>query len=180
CMPPFNQRAVGLVVAACRIASMCVEILCDGIHSTPAALRMFFDAKGPHYGIMISDALMAKGSPAGSKFIFGGNEIEVYEDGSAHLTSSKSLAGSTLHLHEGLRILIEEALVPVDAAMTSCTKNLAVWLRSDGRRGAVNVGLGADLGVLDPDYQVLQTCCMSRGMIGETEQETKDQEGKLR
>ncbi len=166
-MTPFNHRANGLVGAAYRMKSMYGEIICDGNHSTPAALRMFFDAKGPHYGIMVSDALMAKGSPVGSKFIFGGNEIEIYEDGSAHLTSSKGLAGSTLRLNDGLRILIEEALVPIDTAINSCTKNPAACLHIDDRKGAVKVGLDADLVVLDRDYQVLQTYCRGRAMLGE-------------
>ena len=97
------------------------EIICDGNHSTLAALNNYFTSKGPNYSIMVSDALMAKGSPAGSKFIFGGNEIEIYPDGSAHLTSTGGLAGSTLKLNQGLKILIEEALVPVNTAINSCT-----------------------------------------------------------
>lgn len=36
---------------------------------------------------------IAKGFEPGSKFIFGENEIEIYEDGSAHLVESKGLAG---------------------------------------------------------------------------------------
>lgn len=77
---------------------------------------------------MISDALMAKGSPAGSRYIFGGNEIEIYPDGSAHLTSTGGLAGSTLKLNDGLRILVEEAMVPFNYAINSCTINpAAVW-----------------------------------------------------
>ena len=164
-MTPFNHRANGLVGAAYRMKSMYGEIICDGNHSTPLALHQFFEAKGPHYGIMVSDALMAKGSPAGSKFIFGGNEIEIYEDGSAHLTSSKGLAGSTLHINEGLRILIEEALVPVDTAINSCTKNPAAYLKIDDRKGSIKVGLDADLVVLDRDYQVLQTYCMGKAML---------------
>ena len=164
-MTPFNHRANGLVGAAFRIKSMYGEIICDGNHSTPAALRMFFDAKGPHYGIMVSDALMAKGSPAGAKFIFGGNEIEIYEDGSAHLTSSKGLAGSTLNINKGLRILIEEALVPIDTAINSCTKNPAECLHIEDRKGSIKVGLDADLAVLDSDYNVLQTYCMGREML---------------
>ena len=164
-MTPFNHRANGLVGAAYRMKSMYGEIICDGNHSTPLALHQFFEAKGPHYGIMVSDALMAKGSPAGSKFIFGGNEIEIYEDGSAHLTSSKGLAGSTLHINEGLRILIEEALVPVDTAINSSTKNPAACLKIDDRKGSIKVGLDADLVVLDRDYQVLQTYCMGKAML---------------
>ena len=165
-MTPFNHRANGLVGAAYRIKSMYGEIICDGNHSTYAALHNFFEEKGPHYGMMVSDALMAKGSPAGSKFIFGGNEIEIYEDGSAHLTSSKGLAGSTLRINEGLRILIEEALVPVDTAINACTKNPAACLHIEDRKGAVKVGLDADLAVLDRDYNVLQTYCRGEAMLG--------------
>ena len=59
----------------------------------------------------------------GEKTAFACRLEIVYEDGSAHLTSSKGLAGSTLNINKGLRILIEEALVPIDTAINSCTKN---------------------------------------------------------
>ncbi|MEJ8735596.1 N-acetylglucosamine-6-phosphate deacetylase [Mediterraneibacter sp. ICN-202921] len=166
-MTPFNHRANGLVGAAYRIKSMYGEIICDGNHSTPAALHQFFEAKGPHYGIMVSDALMAKGKPIGSKFLFGGNEIEIYPDGSAHLTSTKGLAGSTLRINDGLRILIEEALVPVDTAINSCTRNPAACLHLEDRKGSIKVGLDADLVVLDRDYQVLETYCMGKAMLAQ-------------
>lgn len=158
-MTPFNHRRNGLVGAAYRLRTMYGEIICDGNHSTTAALNNFFMSKGPDYSIMISDALMAKGSPAGSKFIFGGNEIEIYEDGSAHLTSTGGLAGSTLKLNEGLRILVEEAMVPFNYAINSCTINPARCLGIDDRKGSIMVGKDADLVVLDTDYSVLQTYC---------------------
>lgn len=166
-MTPFNHRANGLVGAAYRLRSMYGECICDGNHSTPAALNLFFREKGPDYGLLVTDALMAKGKPIGSKFLFGGNEIEIYPDGSAHLTSTKGLAGSTLRVNDGLRILIEEAQVPVSAAINACTKNPAACLRVDDRKGAIRVGLDADLVVLDRDYQVLQTYCMGKGMLDE-------------
>lgn len=164
-MSPFKHRQNGMVGAAYSIKSMYGEIICDGNHSTPAALRLFFEQKGPHYGLMVSDALMAKGSPAGSKFIFGGNRIEIYPDGSAHLTSSKGLAGSTLRINEGLRLLIEDAMVPIETAINACTKNPAECLRIADRKGAIKVGLDADLVVLDPDYQVIQTYCLGKSML---------------
>ncbi len=166
-MTPFNHRANGLVGAAYRIRSMYGEVICDGNHSTPAALNLFFNEKGADHGIMVSDGLMAKGKPIGSKFLFGGNEIEIYPDGSAHLTSTKTLAGSTLRLNEGLRILIEEALVPVATAINSCTKNPAACLHLSDRKGSIKVGLDADIVVLDRDYQVLQTYCKGKEMIHE-------------
>lgn len=164
-MSPFNHRQNGLVGAAYNIKSMYGEIICDGNHSTPAALHQFFEQKGPHYGMMVTDALMAKGSPVGSKFLFGGNEIEIYPDGSAHLTSTKGLAGSTLCVNKGLRLLIEEAMVPIETAINSCTKNPAECLRVADRKGAIKVGLDADLVVLNRDYEVLQTYCAGKSML---------------
>lgn len=164
-MSPFNHRANGLVGAAYRLRTMYGEIICDGNHSTTAALNNYFLSKGPDYAIMVSDALMAKGTPVGSKFIFGGNEIEIYPDGSAHLTSTGGLAGSTLKLNEGLRILVEEAMVPFNYAINSCTINPARCLGIDDRKGAIRVGLDADLVVLDTDYKVLQTYCKGEAKL---------------
>ncbi len=164
-MSPFNHRKNGLVGAAYRLRTMYGEIICDGNHSTPAALNNYFMSKGPDYSIMVSDALMAKGSPAGSKFIFGGNEIEIYEDGSAHLTSTGGLAGSTLRLNEGLRILVEEAMVPFNYALNSCTINPARCLGLDDRKGSIMTGKDADIVVLDTDYSVIQTYCRGEAKL---------------
>ena len=158
-MTPFNHRANGLVGAAYRLRTMYGEIICDGNHSTPAALNNYFMSKGPDYAIMVSDALMAKGTPIGSHYIFGGNEIEIYPDGSAHLVSTKGLAGSTLNLNKGLRILVEEAMVPFNYAINSCTINPARCIGVDDRKGSITVGKDADIVVLNDDYSVEQTYC---------------------
>ena len=158
-MTPFNHRANGLVGAAYRIRTMYGEIICDGNHSTYAALNNYFMSKGPDYSIMISDALMAKGTPIGSKHIFGGNEIVIYPDGSAHLTATGGLAGSTLNINKGLRILVEKALVPFNYAINSCTINPARCLGIDDRKGSLTVGKDADIVVLNDDYSVAQTYC---------------------
>ena len=164
-MTPFNHRANGLVGAAYRFRTMYGEIICDGNHSSTAALNNYFMSKGPDYSIMISDALMAKGSPAGTRYIFGGNEIEIYPDESAHLTSTGGLAGSTLRLNEGLRILVEEALVPFNYAINSCTINPARCIGIDNRKGLIGVGMDADLVVLEHNYQVRQTYCMGKAQL---------------
>ena len=161
-MTPFNHRANGLVGAAFRLRTMYGEVICDGNHSTTAALNMYFMSKGPDYAIMVSDALMAKGTPIGSRHIFGGNEILIYPDGSAHLTHIDSLAGSTLKMNEGLRILVEEAMIPFNYAINSCTLNPANCLGIADRKGSIRVGRDADLVVLDSDYSVIQTYCMGQ------------------
>ena len=162
-MTPFTHRANGLVGGALRIRNMYGEIICDGNHSTLAALNNFFTSKGPDYSIMITDSLMCKGFPVGTKFDFGGQEVVIYPDGSAHLVEAGNLAGSTLNVNKGLKILIEDALVPVNYAINACTSNPARCLHVDNRKGTIGVGYDADLVILDRDYEVVQTYCKGVG-----------------
>ena len=162
-MTPFTHRANGLVGGALRIRNMYGEIICDGNHSTLAALNNFFTSKGPDYSIMVTDSLMCKGFPVGTKFDFGGQEVVIYPDGSAHLVEAGNLAGSTLNVNKGLKILIEDALVPVNYAINACTSNPARCLHVDDRKGTIGVGYDADLVVLDRDYEVVQTYCKGIG-----------------
>lgn len=162
-MTPFTHRANGLVGGALRIRNMYGEIICDGNHSTLAALNNFFTSKGPDYSIMITDSLMCKGFPVGTKFDFGGQEVVIYPDSSAHLVEAGNLAGSTLNVNKGLKILIEDALVPVNYAINACTSNPARCLHVDDRKGTIGVGYDADLVILDRDYEVVQTYCKGVG-----------------
>ena len=91
-MTPFNHRNPGLVGAAMRFRNTFGEVICDGNHSTLEALNNYFTAKGRDYAIMITDALMVKGLPVGTKVLFGGNMIELYPDGSAHLMEGKNFS----------------------------------------------------------------------------------------
>ena len=164
-MTPFNHRANGLVGAAYRFRTMYGEIICDACHSTPAALNNYFMSKGPDYAIMVSDALMAKGTPVGSKYLFGGNEIVIYPDGSAHLVEAGNLAGSTLQLNKGLKNLVEDAMVPFNYALNSCTINPARCIHVDDRKGSIRAGKDADLVVLDDNYDVIQTYCRGQAKL---------------
>ncbi len=165
-MTPFNHRENGLVGAAFRLDDVYAEVICDGNHSTLAALNILFKTKGKNHIIMVTDALMAKGSPAGTKFLFGGHEIEIYDDGSAHLTEGKkSLAGSTLKMNDGLKLLVEDALVPFEYALNSCTINPARMLNVGHYKGLLHAGYDADIVVLDDNYAVLQTYCKGKSML---------------
>lgn len=164
-MSPFNHRKNGLVGAALKFKEVYGEIICDLNHSTPAAVNVLYKSKSMDKTLMISDGLMCKGFKAGEKFLFGGNEIEIYPDGSAHLTSSKSLAGSTMKMNEGLRNVVEIAEVPFDAALNSCTINPATLLKIDDHKGRLYEGYDADIVVLGDDYSVIQTYCLGKAQL---------------
>lgn len=164
-MTPLKHRENGLVGAALRMSDLYSEIICDCNHSTPQALRIFFEAKNADKAIMISDSLMCKGFETGRKFLFGGHEIEIYPDGSAHLVKEKNLAGSTMKMNEGLRNLVERALVPFDKAVNACTINPASLLGMDDHIGKIQAVYDCDLAVLNDDYSVRQTFCKGKPML---------------
>ena len=161
-MTKFHHRDPGLVGAAFRFRDVYGEIITDGNHSTYAAINDFFTAKGPNYGVMITDSLMVKSLPVGTKVLFGGNEIELYPDGSAHLTSTGGLSGSTLNMNRGLEITYEKAGVPWQTAINACTINPARMIGVDDRKGSIVVGKDADLVVLNDDYSVEMTYTMGK------------------
>lgn len=104
--------------------------------------------------VMITDSLKVKGLPAGTRTLFGGNLIELFEDGSAHLVDAGNLAGSTLKVNQGLRNLVEKAGVPWQTAINSCTINPARLIGMESSKGSITAGKDADLVVLGDDYSV--------------------------
>ena len=164
-MTPFSHRAPGLVGAALRIRDIYGEIICDGCHSHLAALNKYFTAKGRDFAIMVTDSLRVKSCEPGGRYDLGGHAIEVGKDGLARLKESGTIAGSTLKMNIGLKILVENALVPFDAALGACTINPARCLRADDRKGKLSAGYDADIVVLSNEYDVLQTYCRGTRQI---------------
>lgn len=164
-MTPYHHRKPGLVGTALRVRDIYGEIICDGCHSHLAALNNFFQAKGRDYSIMISDSLRAKHCPPGGSYQLGGHDIEIGEDGLARLKGTDTIAGSTLNMNKGLKILVEQAMVPFDTALNSCTINPARCLGADHRKGKIVTGYDADLVILEDNYDVTQTYCKGTPML---------------
>ena len=175
-MAPYHHREPGIVGASFRFRNVFGEIICDGNHSTWAALNTFFTNKGPDYGVMITDSLQVKGLPAGTRTLFGGNLIELYEDGSAHLVGAGNLAGSTLKVNQGLRNLVEMAGLPWQTAINSCTINPARLIGVEASKGSITAGKDADIVVLGDDYSVeaVYVCGREWNRGGYAEQKDKE------
>lgn len=175
-MAPYHHREPGIVGASFRFRNVFGEIICDGNHSTWAALNTFFTNKGPDYGVMITDSLQVKGLPAGTRTLFGGNLIELYEDGSAHLVGAGNLAGSTLKVNQGLRNLVEMAGLPWQTAINSCTINPARLIGMEASKGSITAGKDADIVVLGDDYSVeaVYVCGREWNRGGYAEQKDKE------
>lgn len=164
-MTPYHHRKPGLVGTALRVRDIYGEIICDGCHSHLAALNNYFTAKGRDYAVMVSDSLRAKHCPPGGNYQLGGHDIEIGEDGLARLKGTDTIAGSTLFMNRGLKILVEKAMIPFDAALNSCTINPARCLGVADRKGRIAAGCDGDLVVLEDNYEVVQTYCRGKAML---------------
>lgn len=164
-MSRFSHRENNMVGAALSIDSF-AEAICDCHHSTPESLKIFFRCKGKN-GIMMSDGLMTKGLPVGTVKLFGGQEMQVIEDGTCRLTSTGNFAGSTMKMNEGLKNLVTKANVPFNIAVSSCTSAPCRYLRIDDHKGYIKENYDADIVVLNSNFDVLATYCEGKAFIYE-------------
>lgn len=152
-MAQFHHRQPGLVGAALDLPEVSCELICDGVHVDPVAVRLVHRAKGLAGIRLVTDAIEAAGMSDG-RFRLGGATVEVRE-GVVRLTGGGSIAGSTLTMDMAVRNAVRFLGVPVPEAVTLATANPARLLGMDDRRGAIAVGMDADLVVLGEDL----LCC---------------------
>ena len=158
-MTPYHHRKPGLVGTAMRIREIYGEIIGDGCHSHLEAANNVYQAKGKDYAMLVRDSLRAKYCPPVGNSQLGGHDIEIGEDGLARLKGTDTIAGSTLRMNKGLQLIVEEAMVPFDAALNSCTINPARCLGVAHRKGKLVAGYDADIVVLEDNYDVCQRYC---------------------
>ncbi len=153
-MPPLTHRAPGLVGAVLDDERVAVEIVCDGYHVHPVAMRMAIRAKRPERVMAISDGLAGAGLPVGSRFELGGRGVTVREQ--ACFLDDGTLAGSRLTMDRVFANLVEMVGVsPVEAAMMCATVQARELGLQD--RGRIVQGQLADVAVLDAGWYVRQT-----------------------
>jgi N-acetylglucosamine-6-phosphate deacetylase len=159
CMSTARRRGIyrvaGLLEFALSESDISCELIADGHHVSPTLMKMLYRAKGPRGICLITDATAGAGLPEGSRFaLFGKNCI--VENGVCILADRSALAGSAARMIDLIRIMVREVNVPLNEAITMATENpaRAIGLETKGR---FVVGADADLVVLSPQLDVVQT-----------------------
>lgn len=148
-MPSMLHRAPG-VIAAASDAGATVELITDGLHIHPAAIRLTHRLFGDKL-VLISDSLRCAGMPDGD-YTLGGQPITM-KDGKATLTGTDTLAGSSIHLMDGLRRTVSFG-VPLEAAVIAATLAPAKVIGREKEIGSLAVGKCADLVLLDKELNL--------------------------
>jgi N-acetylglucosamine-6-phosphate deacetylase len=162
-MRSFDHRNPGLLGEVLTNDTLFAEIICDGLHVDPAAVRLWWKAKGASRGLLVTDAMAGAGMPDGPYRL---GELEVRVENGRCLIGENTLAGSTLTLDRGVRNLMEFTGASLAEAIAPATWNPARMTGLDGGVGTLAAGRPASIAVLSPSHEVVETflrgepCCI--------------------
>ena len=149
-MPGINHRNPGVIPAAAECPHVRAEIICDGLHIHPAAIRLAFSMFGGERMILVSDSGRCAGQPEGYQFDLGGQMAEI-RGGVAKLVGSETIACSATNLWQCLINTISFGVKEEDV-VRACTYNPACALGVQSEVGSIAPGKVADFIVCSPDY----------------------------
>ena len=146
----IHHRHPGPIGAASERENVTAELICDGIHVHPSAVRMAFRLF-PGRICLISDALRCCGMADGS-YSLGGQEI-LLSGGVARLTGG-AIAGSAADLYQCMRRAVSFG-IPREQAVWAATALPARVIGRESETGAIADGRAADFvicgGGLEPE-----------------------------
>lgn len=146
-MPGFTHRAPGVIGAAFDAGHVMLELICDGVHVDPAAVRMTFQLFGAERMILISDSMMATGMEDGD-YSLGGLPVRV--KGNLAILEDGTIAGSATNLMDCMRIAVKMG-IPLETAVRAATYNPAKSIGVDDVCGSIEVGKYGDCVILSKD-----------------------------
>lgn len=155
-MGTLHHRAPGAVGAALDLPEVSCELICDGVHVGPVAMRLLYRAKGALGTRLVTDASAAAGMPDGT-YRLGSRSICV-TDGCARTSGEGgTIAGSTLTMERAVQNAVRFLGVGIEEAILISSTNTARLLGLERRKGAIAAGLDADLVVLSETLAVEAT-----------------------
>lgn len=143
-MPSIHHRKPGPIGAGSENEQVIAELICDGQHIHPSAVRMAFKLF-PGRICLISDALRCCGMPDG-QYTLGGQDVFL-KDNVAKLADG-TLAGSATNLYECMKKAVAFGIAK-EQAILSATIIPARQIGRENEIGSIEVGKKADFVVCD-------------------------------
>lgn len=156
-MRAYDHREPGILGVVLDRDDLYADLICDGLHVAPEAVRLWLKMKGPERAILITDCLSAAGRPNGT-YITGDTIVHV--EGDACRTDTGVLAGSIITLDRAVATLQKIADVKVHSAARLASANPARML---GLPEVLEPGAPADFNIYDADGTRRQ--CFIRGLL---------------
>ena len=144
-MRPLDHREPGILGTVLTTDSLYAELICDGIHTAPELVKLWWRAKGPERAILVTDAMSAAGMPDG-EYHLGGFAVQV-ANGKA--MARGVLAGSVLTLDRALTNFLEFTGAELEQGLRLLSTNPATMTGFQDRAGSLAVGQKANLVAVD-------------------------------
>jgi N-acetylglucosamine-6-phosphate deacetylase len=154
-MTGLHHRLPGTLGAVLTNDAVMAEVIADGIHVHPAAIRLLVKAKGTDRLTLITDAMSAAGLGDGL-YDLGGLAV-VVKDGAAHLVEGNALAGSTLTMSGAFKFMADHSGLSVPVISQLASGNPAASLGLSSVTGSIAIGKRADLVLATPEFDVRDT-----------------------
>jgi len=148
-MGSFHHREPGAIGAALADDRATCDLICDGVHVHPAAVRAAARAKGEKL-LLITDAI----DPGASGELEGGR---LTEDGPVWRLPGGTLAGSRLPLSDAIANAAAFGAMTQLEAVRAASLGPALLLGIESERGTLRPKARADLVVLEDDGSVAET-----------------------
>ena len=162
-MSGIHHRHPGPIGAASERETVTAELICDGLHVHPSAVRMAFRLF-PGRICLISDALRCCGMADGA-YSLGGQDI-LLSGGVARLTGG-AIAGSAADLYQCMRRAVSFG-IPREQAVWAATALPARVIGRESETGAIADGRAADFvicgGELEPEAVYLGGKCLEQSV----------------
>ncbi|WP_018658682.1 N-acetylglucosamine-6-phosphate deacetylase [Allofustis seminis] len=145
-MSGLHHRQPGMVGAALSLDNVFAEVISDGHHVHPAAIKIIIKCRKDET-ILVTDCMRAGGIEEGYSKL--GEFDVIVENGTARLAGSGNLAGSILELIQGVHNLVEWKLTSLSDAIRMASLNAAKSIGIDDLCGRIAPGYAADFIVID-------------------------------
>jgi N-acetylglucosamine-6-phosphate deacetylase len=162
-MRPLHHREPGMAGAALALDDLTCEVICDGVHVHPAAVRLLHRAKGARRAVLVTDAIAAAGGADG-EYRLGARPVTV-RDGRATLPGTDTLAGSVLTMDRAVRNAVQRCGVPLEDAARMAATTPAELLGLGDRLGVLAPGRDADVAILDADLELAGVLARGRWAV---------------
>ena len=147
-MPPIHHRRPGVIGAASERENVTAELICDGLHVHPSAVRMAFRLF-PGRICLVSDSLRCCGMPDG-RYTLGGQEL--FLEGRLARLADGTIAGSATGLYDCMLQAIRFG-IPREEAVAAATIRPARVIGAARELGSIEPGKLADFVVCDEDLR---------------------------
>ena len=155
-------RRLGVIESAWLEDDLFVEIIADGKHLPKDLLKMIYKIKGSDRIALVTDSL----SLAGTKDTHGFMQSTEYiiEDGVCKLMDRSAFAGSIATADRLVRVMVQEAEVPMAEAVKMMTKTPAE-IMGLAHKGRLEIGCDADVVVFDDTVQIQNVIVGGRQVV---------------